>query len=62
MAVEQKEMLLNKLQSCIQEITLIHVAATKWPLFCFSYDSFTTNFLILIRGNNWATAFEEYTG
>jgi hypothetical protein len=57
-----KEMLLNKLLSCIQDITLLRAAPTKWRLLCFSYDSHTTNFLILIRGNTWVTAFEKYTG
>ena len=51
-------MLLNKLLSCMQEITLIHVAATKWRLLRFSYDSHTSNFLILIGGNTWEIAFE----
>jgi len=40
----KKEMLLNKLLSCIQEIALIHIAATKWPLFWFSYYSLRSTF------------------
>lgn len=46
----------------MKEITLLHIAPTKWFIPCFSYKSHTADFLILITGKTWATALKEYTG